>query len=184
MSRQVTHWLDDENVYADLCGELAALRARVAQPGACDRAAQYVLTAVGEKEKAQLRGGLEAHAEGHEQVEVLDVAVVERVQEVHDRLVPFRAKADLPGAAAAMLLQVRVDRAEIAVNRIRPVAGLGKVDFCGAESSTHVETRAPRPPVAAIGGSRNTIPGRARRWRTSAECRASSPAAPWACPGC
>jgi lipid-A-disaccharide synthase len=56
MSRHITHWLDDEEAYTELCGELAALRARVAQPGACDRAAQYVLAAVGEKKKM----GLEA----------------------------------------------------------------------------------------------------------------------------
>ncbi len=49
MSRHVTRWLDDEKAYAELCGELAALRARVAQSGACDRAAQYVLATVGEK---------------------------------------------------------------------------------------------------------------------------------------
>jgi lipid-A-disaccharide synthase len=51
MSRHVMHWLDDEKAYKELCGELAALRTRVAQPGACDRAAEYVLASVAEKKK-------------------------------------------------------------------------------------------------------------------------------------
>jgi lipid-A-disaccharide synthase len=51
ISGHVAQWLDDERAYKELCGELAALRARVAQPGACDRAAHYVLEAVREKKK-------------------------------------------------------------------------------------------------------------------------------------
>jgi lipid-A-disaccharide synthase len=39
----VLRWLNDPPAYAAVCGELAALRERVAQPGACDRAARAVL---------------------------------------------------------------------------------------------------------------------------------------------
>jgi hypothetical protein len=39
----VLRWLDDRAAYEALCGELAALRERVAVPGACDRAAAAVL---------------------------------------------------------------------------------------------------------------------------------------------
>jgi lipid-A-disaccharide synthase len=43
MAAHVLHWLDDRQQYEKLCGELAALRERVSEPGACDRAAQAVL---------------------------------------------------------------------------------------------------------------------------------------------
>ena len=43
LAAHVLHWLDDRKEYETLCGELAALRKRVAEPGACDRAAQAVL---------------------------------------------------------------------------------------------------------------------------------------------
>ena len=39
----VLRWLDDPALYANLCGKLAGLRSRVAEPGACGRAAEYVL---------------------------------------------------------------------------------------------------------------------------------------------
>jgi lipid-A-disaccharide synthase len=39
----VLRWLNDSAAYAALCGELADLRGRVAEPGACERAAQYIL---------------------------------------------------------------------------------------------------------------------------------------------
>lgn len=38
----VLRWLQDRTAYESLCGELAALRAKVAQPGACDRAASAI----------------------------------------------------------------------------------------------------------------------------------------------
>ena len=43
MAGHVLRWLDDRHAYEALCGELAALRDRVAEPGACDRAAAAVL---------------------------------------------------------------------------------------------------------------------------------------------
>jgi lipid-A-disaccharide synthase len=39
----ILRWLNDDAAYAWVCGELAELRRRVAEPGACDRAAEYVL---------------------------------------------------------------------------------------------------------------------------------------------
>jgi lipid-A-disaccharide synthase len=39
----VLGWLNDDAHYSAICTELAALRGRVAQPGACERTAQYVL---------------------------------------------------------------------------------------------------------------------------------------------
>jgi lipid-A-disaccharide synthase len=43
MAGHVLHWLHDRAVHEALCGQLAALRARVGQPGACDRAAEAIL---------------------------------------------------------------------------------------------------------------------------------------------
>jgi lipid-A-disaccharide synthase len=43
MSDQMLRWLNDPAAYAALCDELAALRGRVAEPGACERAGQFVL---------------------------------------------------------------------------------------------------------------------------------------------
>jgi hypothetical protein len=43
MAERLLHWLDDRRAYEALCGELAALRERVAVPGACDRAAAAIL---------------------------------------------------------------------------------------------------------------------------------------------
>ena len=40
-------WLEEPAAYREICGELAALRRRVAEPGACGRAAAVVLEAVG-----------------------------------------------------------------------------------------------------------------------------------------
>lgn len=50
MAAQVLHWLNDRTAYESLCGELAALRERVATPGACDRAAEAVLAMVRQRE--------------------------------------------------------------------------------------------------------------------------------------
>jgi lipid-A-disaccharide synthase len=41
---QVVRWLQDAKAYTQVCDELAALRRRVAVPGACLRAAQYILS--------------------------------------------------------------------------------------------------------------------------------------------
>jgi lipid-A-disaccharide synthase len=43
LAEHVLHWLDDRAAYEHLCGQLAALRRRVAEPGACARAATAVL---------------------------------------------------------------------------------------------------------------------------------------------
>jgi lipid-A-disaccharide synthase len=43
ISGQVLRWLNDSEAYETLCGQLLALRQQVAQPGACDRAARFVL---------------------------------------------------------------------------------------------------------------------------------------------
>ena len=43
MAGHVLRWLDDRHAYEELCGELKALRDRVSEPGACGRAAAYVL---------------------------------------------------------------------------------------------------------------------------------------------
>jgi lipid-A-disaccharide synthase len=46
LAGHVLHWLTDRHAYEALCGELAALRERVAVPGACHRAARAVLELV------------------------------------------------------------------------------------------------------------------------------------------
>lgn len=43
MSAHVIRWLNDSTVYSEACNRLAELRQRVAAPGACARAAEYVL---------------------------------------------------------------------------------------------------------------------------------------------
>jgi lipid-A-disaccharide synthase len=47
MAEHVVHWLQDRRAYEGLCAELAALRDRVAEPGACGRAAEAVLEVAG-----------------------------------------------------------------------------------------------------------------------------------------
>jgi lipid-A-disaccharide synthase len=42
LAEDVLHWLDDRSAYEELCGELGALRRRVAEPGACARAAAAI----------------------------------------------------------------------------------------------------------------------------------------------
>ena len=46
LAGHVLHWLNDRAAYEALCGELAVLRERVAAPGACERAAEAVLTMI------------------------------------------------------------------------------------------------------------------------------------------
>jgi lipid-A-disaccharide synthase len=46
-ARHVLHWLDDQGAYAGVCGELLALREKVALPGACAEAARRIVTALG-----------------------------------------------------------------------------------------------------------------------------------------
>ncbi len=43
LAEQILSWLNDASAYAAIRAELAELRARVAVPGACARAAQYIL---------------------------------------------------------------------------------------------------------------------------------------------
>lgn len=43
LANDILHWLNDRAAYESLCGELASLRDRVAEPGACARAAARVL---------------------------------------------------------------------------------------------------------------------------------------------
>jgi lipid-A-disaccharide synthase len=48
VAAHVLRWLDDGASYQALVDELTALKARVAQPGACTRTAEYILrTAAG-----------------------------------------------------------------------------------------------------------------------------------------
>jgi lipid-A-disaccharide synthase len=53
----VLTWLNDPAAYADVCGQLADLRRRVAEPGACARAARFVLQAVGSRQPVRRRAG-------------------------------------------------------------------------------------------------------------------------------
>jgi lipid-A-disaccharide synthase len=47
---KVLTWLNDPAAYAAVCGELAALRWRVAEPGACARTAAYVLEVLAQRQ--------------------------------------------------------------------------------------------------------------------------------------
>ena len=50
MAAHVLHWLNDRAAYERLCGELAVLRERVAEPGACERAAEAMLELVRQRQ--------------------------------------------------------------------------------------------------------------------------------------
>lgn len=50
LAGHVLRWLNDRSAYETLCGELAALRERVAAPGACERAAEAVLAMVRQRQ--------------------------------------------------------------------------------------------------------------------------------------
>jgi lipid-A-disaccharide synthase len=52
ISRHVVRWLSDRPAYEEICGRLAALRSRVALPGACERTARYVLDALAGRKAA------------------------------------------------------------------------------------------------------------------------------------
>jgi lipid-A-disaccharide synthase len=47
MAGHILHWLNDREAYEGVCGELKALRQRVAEPGACERAARRIVEVVG-----------------------------------------------------------------------------------------------------------------------------------------
>jgi len=47
MAGHILHWLNDREAYEGVCGELKAVRQRVAEPGACERAARRILEVVG-----------------------------------------------------------------------------------------------------------------------------------------
>ena len=49
LGEHVLHWLDNPGAYAALGGELAALRERVAEAGACERAARRILATLAEE---------------------------------------------------------------------------------------------------------------------------------------
>jgi lipid-A-disaccharide synthase len=53
VAEHILRWLNDPAVYSALCSELTALRDRVAEPGACERTARYVLDALAERPNAQ-----------------------------------------------------------------------------------------------------------------------------------
>jgi lipid-A-disaccharide synthase len=53
VSAQVLRWLNEPEDYRRVCGELADLRNKVAVPGACARAASYLLDALGGKDKGR-----------------------------------------------------------------------------------------------------------------------------------
>jgi lipid-A-disaccharide synthase len=51
---RLLHWLNDEAAYRDVCAELATLKAGVAEPGACARAAEYILRALAGRQQGSL----------------------------------------------------------------------------------------------------------------------------------
>jgi lipid-A-disaccharide synthase len=53
VSGHVLRWLSDREAYDKVCAELAALRCQVAEPGACDRAAHYILGQLGERRRGR-----------------------------------------------------------------------------------------------------------------------------------
>ena len=56
MAAHVLRWLEDPPAYAEVQGELTALRERVAKPGACERAAAVILDVLGARPPARRAG--------------------------------------------------------------------------------------------------------------------------------
>jgi lipid-A-disaccharide synthase len=54
LAGRLLHWLNDEAAYEEVCAALAVLKARVAVPGACDRAAEYILHALTREQQKPL----------------------------------------------------------------------------------------------------------------------------------
>jgi lipid-A-disaccharide synthase len=54
VASRLLHWLNDDGAYAEVCAELGALKNRVAEPGACDRAAAYILRTLTGRERSPL----------------------------------------------------------------------------------------------------------------------------------
>jgi len=51
---RILHWLNDEAAYQIVCAELSALKGRVAEPGACGRAAGFILDVLARQEPRPL----------------------------------------------------------------------------------------------------------------------------------
>jgi lipid-A-disaccharide synthase len=51
ISGHVLRWLNEPAAYASVCDQLAELRGRVTVPGACERAARYVLAHIGQQKE-------------------------------------------------------------------------------------------------------------------------------------
>jgi lipid-A-disaccharide synthase len=62
ISEQLLQWLTDRAAYEQITSELADLKSRTAQPGACERAAKYILeTLTSGKRRSRMqaaRGGV------------------------------------------------------------------------------------------------------------------------------
>jgi lipid-A-disaccharide synthase len=54
ISRHVLRWLDEPEEYDRVCRELALLRERVAEPGACDRAARHIVDVLNDQAQAPI----------------------------------------------------------------------------------------------------------------------------------
>jgi lipid-A-disaccharide synthase len=53
MAKHILHWLEEPSAYEAVLGELAALRERVAEPGACGRAAAFTLEVMKGSDRGQ-----------------------------------------------------------------------------------------------------------------------------------
>jgi lipid-A-disaccharide synthase len=62
ISRHIIRWLNEPETYHTLCQELKELRARVAEPGACERAARMVLTGLNKPQPLPLPPPLKVSA--------------------------------------------------------------------------------------------------------------------------
>jgi lipid-A-disaccharide synthase len=58
----VLHWLNEPEAYQSLCQELKELHARVGEPGACERAARFVLLEIEERKPLRFSSSLRASA--------------------------------------------------------------------------------------------------------------------------
>jgi lipid-A-disaccharide synthase len=57
IGKQILHWLDDPIAYGEVRGRLSRLRERVGQPGACEKAARYLLDVLSRSERPLLAAG-------------------------------------------------------------------------------------------------------------------------------
>ena len=137
-------WSGDAPAYEELCGRLTALRQKVAAPGACDRAAQYVYVLCRRRrplDRLRLKSGgtavppgfeaLFANSKPHPEIQQEidpENAVVPVYQDAGGGEAPLRPEAADEGAAVAGTFKVAVQGRVISAGNVAAAVELAQVD--------------------------------------------------------